>query len=146
MIVSYTHEIPMGHRLMRHAGKCRFIHGHNYLVQVRVRGNVAPISGMVIDFHHLKTATKNALEMYDHAFVIEDTDPVFDDLQSPREPLAKLIKIPYAPTAENLAELWAREIDMHLHVLCPEIEFTLGTVVMETRDAGARFELNRSRR
>ena len=41
------------HILPRHPGRCRNLHGHNYVLQVQVKGPVDPSSGMVVDFDDL---------------------------------------------------------------------------------------------
>jgi len=113
MIVSYTHELPMGHRLQRHEGKCRTIHGHNYVVTVTVAGPINVHTGMVVDFHDLKVAVRAVLERYDHALVLEDNDPVVHWLSDLRDPsgraVANVITLPFPPTAENLALHWLGE-------------------------------------
>src|SRR5829696_5150180 len=74
--VMFRYEVPFGHRLMNHEGKCRFPHGHNYLFEVVVRGPVEPETGMIIDFSKLKDIVRNFFEKFDHAFVLFEEDPM----------------------------------------------------------------------
>lgn len=124
MTVSYTHEIPMGHRLKDHKGKCRFLHGHNYQVTVEVEGSVDPTTGMVIDFHDLKTAVRNALEPFDHAFVLQEGDNILREVDQER-----IIYLPFPPTAENLSRHWELAVGLALGG-----HFDLSISVRETRD------------
>lgn len=91
----------MGHRLQRHNGKCRFLHGHNYIVDVSVRGPVDDVTGMVIDFHDLKQSVRDVLDNYDHAFVLEEGDNILREVDQER-----IIYMTGPPTAENLAGMW----------------------------------------
>ena len=126
MKVRYVHEIPMGHRLQHHEGRCRFLHGHNYLVAVSYEGPVNPDTGMVVDFSELKKGVRKVMEKYDHAFVLENSDPS----QHGIAPFSMLHLVPYPPTAENLSQMWRREIADTLSVPYHVVAVT----VFETRD------------
>lgn len=54
------------HHLPGYEGKCRWMHGHTYRLQVGVNGPVCEESGMVIDFAEIKTFMEEILEMLDH--------------------------------------------------------------------------------
>ena len=74
-------------------GKCtsKYGHGHNYLLEVTVEGEVAPDTGMIINLYDLQPIINDVLKNFDHKYLNEDT-PFFKD------------KI---PTTENIAkELW----------------------------------------
>jgi 6-pyruvoyltetrahydropterin/6-carboxytetrahydropterin synthase len=77
-------------------GKCNNPngHGHNYVLEVTVTGEVDPETGMVLDLKDLKAAIeKEVLAAMDHRFLNKEV-PVFAD------------KI---PTTENIAiEIWRR--------------------------------------
>ena len=53
MIVRRRFDFEAAHRLPRHPGKCRELHGHSYRLVVAVERPVDPDSGMVIDFGDL---------------------------------------------------------------------------------------------
>lgn len=53
---------PQGH-------KCRRLHGHNYLVDIHVEGEVDPASGWVIDFGQIAAAVTPLIEQLDHQFL-----------------------------------------------------------------------------
>ncbi|MCZ6514234.1 MAG: 6-carboxytetrahydropterin synthase [Acidobacteria bacterium] len=77
-------------------GKCNnpHGHGHNYVVEVTVAGEVNERTGMVLDLKDLKQVLEQqVLEPFDHKFLNKDV-PVFER------------KI---PTTENVAvEIWSR--------------------------------------
>lgn len=74
-------------------GACAFPngHGHNYLLDVTVKGAVDPVTGMVVNIVDVKTVVEDVLEEFDHRHLNHDT-PYFTDR---------------IPTSENLAvTLW----------------------------------------
>ena len=72
-------------------------HGHNYVLEVTVRGDVDPVHGMVLDLKELKEIIReNVLDIYDHRFLNREVQP-FDKV---------------VPTAENIAgDIWQRLSD-----------------------------------
>ena len=69
-------------------------HGHNYVLEVTVAGEVDPVDGMVIDLKELKGIIEaQVIEPYDHRFLNREVAP-FDRL---------------IPTPENIVqEIWRR--------------------------------------
>jgi len=76
-------------------------HGHNYTLEVTVKGEVNPVSGFVVDLKQLKeTMNREVLDAMDHRFLNKEV-PEF----------AKLV-----PTAENLAiAIWNRLVAKLVH-------------------------------
>lgn len=122
--ITYRHEVPFGHRLMNHKGKCRFPHGHNYLFEATVYINVLNGQGMVMDFSVLKGEVRRFFEAFDHAFVLWEGDPYVEVLDV--LPTVKLVILDQHPTAEVLAELLRNYLVStlpaadHVHVTCHE--------------------------
>lgn len=54
------------HRLRHYKGKCENIHGHNWKVQVAVRGSELDATGILIDFTILKTKLRQIILDLDH--------------------------------------------------------------------------------
>ena len=52
-IVTKRFDFAAAHHLTRYHGKCELPHGHNYILEVAVRGEMAD-NGMVLDFVLLK--------------------------------------------------------------------------------------------
>lgn len=72
-------------------GKCVNYHGHNYVLDVTVEGEIDNETGMVINLSDLKEIVQEVLEEFDHKNLNEDL-PYFKDL---------------IPTTENIAiVLW----------------------------------------
>lgn len=136
--ISARFEVPMGHRLQRHNGKCRFLHGHNYEIEVTVSASIEPITGMVMDFSELKKIVKPLLDSMDHALMLEDSDPWVEIVQGNNlhpDLESKLLVVPYPPTAENIAKnlrlMLMAELRVKLELLALRVD------VFETRDCCA---------
>ena len=69
-------------------------HGHNYVLEVTLQGEVDPVHGMVLDLKALKDIIQEeVLEVYDHRFLNREVRP-FDVV---------------VPTLENIArDIWSR--------------------------------------
>ena len=59
------------HQLREFAGKCENLHGHNWKVEVYVRGEKLGENGLLMDFGHVKKATEEVLDRLDHQFLNE---------------------------------------------------------------------------
>ena len=93
--------------------KCSRLHGHSYRVELHVRGEVDPETGMVMDFAVITAAFKPTLDRLDHYYLNEI------------EGLAN-------PTSENLARwIWSR--------VKPALPPLSQVVVRETCTAGCIY-------
>ncbi len=91
-------HVPEGH-------KCSRLHGHSFRVEVRVRGDIDPATGMVIDFAEIKAAFAPLLDRLDHYFLNE-----VEGLDNPTsENLARWIWERLTPALPQLAEVIVRE-------------------------------------
>lgn len=78
------------HYLPDYEGPCKNLHGHTFLLQVGVSGNVNSLTGMIIDFAELSQFIKTTIiQLVDHTLL--------NDIQ--------LDDFPIIPTAENIV-LW----------------------------------------
>lgn len=59
------------HQLTELAGPCERLHGHNWKIEVFVRGREVGKDGLLIDFKVLKKATERVLQELDHQFLNE---------------------------------------------------------------------------
>ena len=77
-------------------GKCANLngHGHNYTLEVTVKGNVDPKSGFVVDLRQLKDViNREVLDAMDHRFLNKEVPEFFRQI----------------PTTENIAiAIWQR--------------------------------------
>lgn len=91
-------HVPEGH-------KCSRLHGHSFRVEVRVRGDIDPANGMVIDFAEIKAAFAPLLDRLDHYFLNE-----IEGLDNPTsENLARWIWERLTTALPQLAEVIVRE-------------------------------------
>jgi 6-pyruvoyltetrahydropterin/6-carboxytetrahydropterin synthase len=87
--VSVEHTFAAGHALRNYRGKCENVHGHNYRVQVIVRGEELDKTGMLADFVELKRLLRAISEPLDHIF-LNDIEP-FRELNPSAENIARYI-------------------------------------------------------
>ena len=73
----------------------KYGHGHNYTLDVTLKGEVNPLTGMVINLSEVKRIIGGVVDRFDHAFLNVDL-PYFSEIQ---------------PTAENLARIFWRLIE-----------------------------------
>ena len=94
-------EFCYGHRLLGYVGKCRYLHGHNGLLEVDVDAEALDTMGMVMDFGKVRDVVKGWVDEHiDHRMVLSRLDPVVPLLAESGEPLYLMDE---NPTAENMA-------------------------------------------
>lgn len=59
------------HNLRDFCGKCENLHGHNWKIEVVVRGKSLQENGILVDFSIVKKETREALEELDHKYLNE---------------------------------------------------------------------------
>ena len=64
-------QFAAAHQLREYQGGCENLHGHNWKVEVFVKGEKLGQDGLLIDFRIIKNATKEVLEGLDHTFLNE---------------------------------------------------------------------------
>lgn len=107
-------ETDTGHRVPNHKSKCRHLHGHRYRFEAEIEGDIVDVpgvseEGMLIDFSDVSQILEVHIhDIIDHAFVVYENDELLTTLfeQLPHE--HRIVKVPFIPTAENLAK-WAFE-------------------------------------
>lgn len=80
-------DFASAHQLREYKGKCENLHGHNWRVMVRVKGERLDHTGMLVDFGILKLLVKDTLDRLDHKFLNET--PPFDRINPTSENLAR---------------------------------------------------------
>ncbi len=92
-----------GHRLLNYDGKCRWLHGHNGLVEITLAAEQLDERGMVYDFTIIKQVVQAWIDEHlDHKMILHRDDPLVSTLQEHDEPLYLLDE---NPTAEAIARL-----------------------------------------
>ena len=135
------HDFSAGHRVVGHEHKCRYLHGHNYRVHFSIRAKKLDSIGRVIDFDVVKSVLCCWLERnWDHKMLLWNEDPEFADGSIARIPVLwdSVVRVPFNPTAENIA----KEIVLGIapHLLPGNVEL-FKCKVEETRKCSATYEL-----
>ncbi len=82
-------------------------HGHNYVLEVTVRGNVPDKTGMVIDLKDLKKIiTEKIIEKVDHKYLNKDVDFMSDIIPTAENLVIQFWKILKEALLENNSELY----------------------------------------
>jgi len=91
-------EFSASHQLRGYEGACENLHGHNWKVEVAVRGENLNEIGILIDFKVLKKALREILEELDHQHL--NSLPAFQEKNPSSENIAQYI---YQRLKEKLA-------------------------------------------
>lgn len=150
--ITLTHTTDTGHRIPGHdggSGKCARLHGHTYSFDVELSSDDLDGTGFVIDFGQIK----KLLDEWDHRTLLWEGDPLGLSFHEFRGSLADgtaagsylegdiieeaygLIRVPFVPTAENMAEHLARTF-----FELPNVKLARVTV-RETAKSSAMHEL-----
>ena len=102
-LVTKRIDFCYGHRLLDYDGNCRYLHGHNAVVEIEVVAVTLDRLNMVIDFNEIKSRLKGWIDReLDHRMILRHDDPLVAVLRAHGEPLYLLDS---NPTAERLARL-----------------------------------------
>jgi len=88
--VMIQEEFSAAHALRGYRGKCENLHGHNWKVEVYVRGEQLDETGMLVDFKDVKEATRGVMTYLDH-FNLNELKPFDKELNPSSEHLAGFI-------------------------------------------------------
>ena len=116
MFITRRLEFDAGHRIPDHKSQCRHLHGHRYVIEITLSGNVIQKSGdaangMVMDFSQVKDLAKTHLvDAWDHAFLAFVGDTAIVDFLNGL-PDHKTVILDRVPTAENLARIAFEQLD-----------------------------------
>ncbi|MFA6315603.1 MAG: 6-carboxytetrahydropterin synthase [Candidatus Paceibacterota bacterium] len=100
--VTKRYDWDMGHRLPDHGGKCRRLHGHRYTAEIDITGRVCT-DGMVVDFGDLKQVLEQRIGAWDHRCMLHDKDQLMSNYKPEAQDLWGVFRVPFIPTAENIA-------------------------------------------
>lgn len=116
MFITRRLEFDAGHRIPDHKSQCRHLHGHRYVIEITLSGNVIQKSGdaangMVMDFSQVKDLAKTHLvDAWDHAFLAFAGDTAIVDFLNGLSD-HKTVILDRVPTAENLARIAFEQLD-----------------------------------
>ena len=69
--LTITTQFGSAHQLRNFGGKCEDLHGHNWKVEVSVKGERLDETGLLLDFALIKKAAKEIIDRLDHKFLNE---------------------------------------------------------------------------
>ena len=117
--VSVRVDFSAAHHLEGYSGKCSEQHGHNWEVEVFVRGDKLNETGILVDFRYLKETVASVLDVVDH------TDLNKLDMFTENN-----------PTSENIARFLYRALSVKLNCAGYRIH---RVSVRETPGTGASY-------
>lgn len=107
---SITKEVYFcyGHRLLKHAGKCRHLHGHSVKAAVTIRRERLNEQSMVCDFADVRDCVEAYIDKHlDHNLLLHCDDPLIPLLERQQE---RFLALDEHPTAEVLAKMLYRHV------------------------------------
>ncbi|ARP76283.1 MULTISPECIES: 6-carboxytetrahydropterin synthase QueD [Bordetella] len=113
-------EFDAGHRIPDHNSQCRNLHGHRYVLEVTLSGDIvqapgASDNGMLMDFSEIKRiARTHIVDVWDHAFLVYEGDHAVRSFLDTL-PDHKTVVLDRIPTAENLASIIFATLAPHYH-------------------------------
>lgn len=113
--VCKSFEIESGHMLSKHPGRCQYPHGHSRRVDLVLSSESLDSSDMVCDFKALKLAVEEYIDSYDHALMVNDSDPILDSLTEKQK-----TRIIVCKNEDPTTEVMARRIYDHVSGLLHE--------------------------
>ncbi len=111
-------------------------HGHNFVLDVSVKGEIDPVTGMIVNLTDLKRIITPIVEQFDHTFLNKDL-PYFESMQPTVENLAKLFwdlieeKLPDGVFLHRIKlkatdKVFAEYYGDNLGVFCKKYRFSAG--------------------
>lgn len=91
------------HHLLNYKGKCENMHGHNWKVEVSLRGETLDKSNILVDFKVLKKRVNEIIDYLDHKDINEL--PEFEGVSPSSEIIAKYIYERTKETFPNVARV-----------------------------------------
>ncbi len=96
-------EFDAAHRVREHESKCRFLHGHRYVVEASFSANNLDNLGRIIDFGVVREKLGGWIDdNWDHNTILWEADAELGALIAVNTE-QKIYYLPYNPTAENMA-------------------------------------------
>ena len=87
--VKIISDFAAAHNLRNFRGKCENLHGHNWKVEVVLRGDRLDGSGVLVDFSEVKQATRDILAELDHQYL--NDLPFFQERNPSSEYIAQFL-------------------------------------------------------
>lgn len=114
-ILGSQHNFDAAHWLVGHEGKCKNLHGHNWVVHLELMAHETikegSQRGMVLDFYNLKKDFRRLVDDFDHSVIAEE-GTISDNLLRAfkEEGFERIRLVPFRPTCENFAPYFYNEM------------------------------------
>jgi 6-pyruvoyltetrahydropterin/6-carboxytetrahydropterin synthase len=111
-VISCTRSIHFdaAHRIVNHESKCRFMHGHRYVVEATFVADGLDTLGRVIDFGVIKERLSGWIdENWDHNAILWENDKELGGAIAAATS-QKVFYLPVNPTAENIADYLLKNV------------------------------------
>ena len=111
MDLTTSYVFDAAHRIAGHLGKCAWLHGHTYHLDVTISSPTLNPLGMVMDFDDLRDVVRKAvLDLWDHATLLAADYPLGPAISKVQhEAPYRVVLLPGQPTAEVLTgQAWER--------------------------------------
>ena len=130
-LIGRTYTFSAAHTIQGHP-RCGQMHGHNYKVLVKVRGNELDKNHMVLDFADLDKVVKPILEPMDHMYLAYIEDPKQIELH--------ISEVFHLLAPASTAECLARYIyEAIVHTLVVEFNYDVEVTIWETDKSFATY-------
>jgi 6-pyruvoyltetrahydropterin/6-carboxytetrahydropterin synthase len=119
-------EFDAAHRVIGHGGKCRYLHGHRYIVEATfIAPNLSDID-LIVDFSVIKEKLGGWIDQnWDHNTILNIEDKEIGDMISSHTN-QKIYYLDQNPTAEIMAHYL-------LNKICPKLFSTVGLRCIKIR-------------
>lgn len=131
-----TFRVEVGHRLSKHLGKCKNIHGHNLKIMVGVGNHKLDLNDMVIDFALLKDIVSSEVDRWDHALMLNSKDT---ELIDKFENLKMLVIPTKDPTSEVLCYYLFSALQTRKELIDVRIDFVR---IYENDDSYSEYSIS----
>ena len=125
--ITKVFKVSIGHRLSKHRGLCKNIHGHNLKIEIKVSSNRLGYDDMVMDFSDLKAMVNDIMIDLDHSMILNPVDQNNMFYFTNEEYKTTFIEDSNTdPTAEVLSKFLYKSLETKLNLIgrvnCPKIQ------------------------
>lgn len=104
MIIHTKVKFDAAHRLLKHGGKCKNLHGHTWTAEIWIEGDRKE-DDMIEDFGKI---SKYIDEVYDHRAILHESDPFVIAMQYAH---CDVTVMKNHPTVESIAEKIKKDLN-----------------------------------
>lgn len=96
-------EFDAAHRVLEHESKCKYVHGHRYVLEATFTADSLDSVGRVVDFGVIKEKLGGWIDTHwDHTAILFEKDKALGDSIAAHTKQV-IFYLPANPTAENMA-------------------------------------------